>query len=53
MLDPAALADARDTLASLVGLPLTDMYRYGCQKFEFGEQKPYIDEDGDELVGAD
>lgn len=39
---------------SLVGEPLTDMWRYaGCQKFEFGEQKPSINSDGEEITVAD
>lgn len=38
----------------LVGEPLTDMWRYaGCQKFEFGVQKPAVNRDGEEITKAD
>lgn len=44
----------RETLSVLVGLPLSDMWRYmGCQKFEFGEQKPYLNRKGEETTWAD
>ena len=38
-------------LGELVGLPLSDMWRYaGCQKFEFGEQRPHLNRDGEETT---
>ncbi len=48
------IADANRALAGLVGLPLSDMWRYlGCQKFEFGEQKPHFNGKGEETTWAD
>lgn len=44
----------QDALAPLVGLPISDMWRYaGCQKFEFGEQRPHLNRKGDETTWAD
>ena len=41
-------------LGELVGLPLTDMWRYvGFQRFEFGEQKPHLNRKGKETTSAD
>ncbi|RYG49067.1 hypothetical protein EON79_02560 [bacterium] len=42
-----------EAFAPLVGLPISDMWRYGCQKFEIGEQKSRVDDDGDEFTCAD
>lgn len=48
------VASANRAFLALVGLPLTDMWRYfGCQKFEFGEQKPQINSQGEETTWAD
>lgn len=48
------VAGANRAFMALVGLPLTDMWRYfGCQKFEFGEQKPQINSRGEETTWAD
>jgi len=45
---------AKEALSALVGLPLSDMFRYaGCQKFEFGEQKPHLNRKGEEMTRAD
>ena len=45
---------AREALSALVGLPLSDMWRYmGCQKFEFGEQKQHVNRKGEETTWAD
>ena len=41
-------------LQPIVGEPLTDMWRYaGCQKFEFGVQRPAKNDDGEEITLAD
>lgn len=45
---------AEVTLSALVGLALTDMWRYaGCQKFEFGEQRPFINRKGQQATASD
>ncbi len=50
----ADLAHANETLQALVGLPLTDMWRYGeFQKFELGEQKPFVNRKGQAVTRAD
>lgn len=42
-----SLDRARRELSVLVGKPLTDMWRYaGFQRFEFGEQRPFINRKG-------
>lgn len=48
------LETAREGLACLVGLPLTDMFRYlGFQKFEFDEQKPFLNRKGQPVTASD
>ena len=45
---------ASEDLSPLVGLPLSNMWRYlGCQKFEFGEQKPHVNRKGEATTWAD
>jgi len=45
---------ACEALSALVGLPLSDMWRYaGCQKFEFGEQKATVNRKGQDATRAD
>jgi len=45
---------AQEALSALVGLPLSDMWRYaGCQKFEFGEQKKHANRYGEQVTWAD
>jgi hypothetical protein len=49
-----ALISANKAFASLIDLPLSDMWRYlGFQKFEFGEQKPHLNRKGEETTWAD
>lgn len=44
----------KETFSALIGLPLSDMWRYmGCQKFEFGEQKPNLNRKGEATTWAD
>lgn len=44
----------REALSAIVGQPLSDMWRYaGCQKFEFGEQRPFVNRKGEESTQAD
>jgi hypothetical protein len=41
-------------LHPLIGEPLTDMWRYaGCQKFEFGLQRPAKNRSGQEITRSD
>lgn len=41
-------------LSPLIGEPLSDMWRYaGCQKFEFGIQRPRTNHEGEEITFAD
>jgi hypothetical protein len=40
-------------LTSLVGLPLSDMWRAGFQIFEFGVQRPHLNHRGEEVTRAD
>lgn len=43
-----------EALQPLIGEPLTDMWRYaGCQKFEFGVQRPMQNTRGEECTRAD
>ena len=44
---------AHGALKDLVGLPLSDMWRYGCQKFEFGEQHPQVNRKGEAIRAAE
>jgi len=44
---------AQEAFSPLIGLPLSDMWRYGSQKFEFGEQKPHLNRKGEETTWAD
>jgi len=44
---------AQEALKDLVGLPLSDMWRYGCQKFEFGEQHPQVNRKGEVIHAAE
>lgn len=44
---------AEEALKQLVGLPLSDMWRYGCQKFEFGEQHPQVNRKGEAIHAAE
>lgn len=54
VLTVADLARAHEAFKDLIGLPLTDMWRYvGCQKFEFGEQKQFINRKGEAVTRAD
>jgi hypothetical protein len=47
------IATANAIFAELIGLPLTDMWRYaGCQKFEFGEQLSELDDNSPQMQGA-
>src|SRR5579862_6859429 len=43
----------KSVLSPLVGKPLTDMWAYGCWKFEFGPQVPFINRKGQESSHAD
>ncbi|GEM_PF-1893870 len=53
-LSPTEVLTAELALSELVGLPLTDMWRYiGFQRFEFGEQKPHLNRKGEETSSAD
>jgi len=41
-------------LSPLIGEPLSDIWRYaGCQKFEFGIQRPTTNHEGEEITLAD
>ncbi len=40
-------------LKPLVGLPLSDMWRAGCQIFEFGQQHPFQNRKGEQVIRAD
>lgn len=54
MLKPEEVAEAQEALSILIGLPLTDMFRYfEFQKFEFGEQNPHLNDRGEETTWSD
>lgn len=54
MISGEAVEGANRAVQELVGLPLTDMWRYGeCQKFEFGEQKPCLNRRGEATTRAE
>ncbi|MBL8067522.1 MAG: hypothetical protein JNM28_03660 [Armatimonadetes bacterium] len=49
-LSPQELAQIQSVLDRFVGLPLTDAWgRWQEMRFEFGEQRPFIDRGGEEL----
>lgn len=48
------LAGAEEGLSLIIGQPLTDMFRYlGFQKFEFGEQIPYLNKKSKVIFHSD
>lgn len=52
-LSPMDLEIAREALKGIVGLPLTDAWIGGGWRFEFGEQKPFINRKGFPATRAD